>query len=259
VGKIDMVNEGKYIYCIIKTHGKPEHFGPMGIGGRGDEIYAICFNDVAAVVSNSPIKKYSVSRENLICHEGAIEEVMKTYTVLPVRFCTIAEDENKVKKILGKEHDRFLGLLKDMEGKKELGLKAVFKEGPIYKEILADFDEIRMEKEKMAKEPRSAHAHQKLMQIGKMVEAALEEEKGKCKETILSNLEPLALAVKTNNTYGERMIMNAAFLVEKTKEAAFDTKVNELADQYGDKITFKYVGTLPPFNFVNLTINVGEY
>ena len=254
-----MQTEGKYIYCIIETKGQPQQFGPIGIGGRGDEVYAICFDDVAAVVSNSPIKKYSVARENLIFHECAIEEVMKTHVVLPVRFCTIAEDENKVRKILEKEHDRFFSLLKGMEGKKELGLKAVFKEETIYKEILADFDEIRMEKEKMAKEPQSAHAHQKLMQIGKMVEAALEEEKGKCKETILSNLEPLALAVKTNNTYGERMIMNAAFLVEKTKETAFDQKVNELADKYGDKMTFKYVGTLPPFNFVNLTINVGEY
>ena len=254
-----MQAEGKYIYCIIETKGQPQQFGPIGIGGRGDEVYAICFDDMAAVVSNSPIKKYSVARENLIFHECAIEEVMKTYGVLPVRFCTIAEDENKVRKILEKEHDRFFSLLKDMEGKKELGLKAVFKEEAIYKEILADYDEIRMEKEKMAKEPPSAHAHQKLMQIGKMVEAALEEEKAKWKEELLSGLVPLALEVKTNNTYGERMILNAAFLVEKTNEAAFDMRVNELAEKYGDKMTFKYVGTLPPFNFVNLTINVGEY
>jgi hypothetical protein len=251
--------EGKYIYCIIKTKGQPEQFGPIGIGGRGDELYSICCDDIAAVVSNSPIKKYSVSRENLIFHECAIEEVMKTHTVLPVRFCTIAKDENKVRKILEKEHDRFSGLLGDMEGKKELGLKAVFKEETIYKEILADYDEIRMGKEKMAKEPQSAHAHQKLMQIGEMVEAALEEEKSKWKEDILSGLMPLALEVKANNTYGERMIMNAAFLVEKTKEAAFDIKVNELADKYGDKITFKYVGTLPPFNFVNIEIITGDY
>lgn len=254
-----MVMEGKYIYCIIGGKGKVEQFGPLGIGGRGDELYTICFDDIAAVVSNSPIKKYSVARENLIPHECAIEEVMKTHMVLPVRFCTIAEDENKVRKILEKEHDRFSGLLRDMEGKKELGLKAVFKEGAIYKDILSDYDEIRMEKEKIVKEPRSAHTHQKLMQIGKMVEAGLEEEKAKCKETILSSLEPLALEVKTNHTYGERMIMNAAFLVEKTKEAAFDQKVNEFADKYGDKITFKYVGTLPPFNFVNIEINTGDY
>jgi hypothetical protein len=91
------------------------------------------------------------------------------------------------------------------------------------------------------------------------VEAALEEEKAKWKEAILSRLAPLALEAKINNTYGERMIMNAAFLVEKVKEASFDQKVNELADQYTDKMTFKYVGTLPPFNFVNIEINTEDY
>ncbi len=70
----------------------------MGIGGRGDELYSICFNDIAAVVSNSPIIRYKVSRENTLAHEKAIEEVMKEYTVLPVRFATITEDEEKVKK-----------------------------------------------------------------------------------------------------------------------------------------------------------------
>ena len=228
----------------------------MGIGGRGDELYAICFDDIAAVVSDAPIKKYSVARENLIPHECAIEEVMKSYTVLPVRFATIAENEDKVRKILEKEHKRFTDLLKNMEDKKEIGLKAVFKEDIIYKDILANYDEIRIQKEKISKKPVREFV---LMEIGRQVEAALEEEKRKCREDILNSFANLVLEVKINNTYGERMILNAAFLVEKTKEAAFDLKVNELAEKYGDRIKFKYVGTVPPFNFVNLTINVGEY
>jgi hypothetical protein len=251
-----MQGEGKYIYCIIETKGKEERFGPLGIGGRGDELYAICFDDIAAVVSDAPIKKYSVARENLIPHECAIEEVMKSYTVLPVRFATIAENEDKVRKILEKEHKRFTDLLKNMEDKKEIGLKAVFKEDIIYKDILANYDEIRIQKEKISKKPVREFV---LMEIGRQVEAALEEEKRKCREDILNSFANLVLEVKINNTYGERMILNAAFLVEKTKEAAFDLKVNELAEKYGDRIKFKYVGTVPPFNFVNLTINVGEY
>jgi hypothetical protein len=54
------------------------------------------------------------------------------------------------------------------------------------------------------------------------------------------------------------MIINAAFLVEKDKEAEFDQKVQELDARYSDKIKFKYVGT-PPFNFVNLIIKTEEY
>jgi hypothetical protein len=97
------------------------------------------------------------------------------------------------------------------------------------------------------------------MEIGKMVEAALEKEKEIYKEDILSALSPLAIETKTNNTYGERMIINAAFLVEKQREVEFDQKVGELDAEYADLLKFKYVGTLPPFNFVNLVIETGEY
>jgi len=250
------IKEGKYIYCIIKSN-QSQSFGPLGIGERGDELYTVCFKDIAAVVSNSPIKKYPVARDNLIPHERAIEEVMKAYTVLPVRFCTITEDEEKVKKILEREYDEFLDLLKNMEGKKELGLKAIFKED-IYNHILEKHKEIKTLKEKLKGLP-SDKIYFERMEIGRMVETALEKEKESHKEDILNNLSSLAIETKTNNIYGERMIINAAFLVEKDKESEFDQKVQELDAKYGDVVKFKYVGTLPPFNFVNLVIETGEY
>lgn len=251
------MKEGKYIYCIIESN-EAQSFGPLGIGNKGDELHTVSFNDIAAVVSNSPIKKYPVSRENLIPHERAIEEVMKAYTVLPVRFATIAEDEDKVKKILEKEHDRFVDLLKNLEGKKELGLKTIFKEDVIYKDILERYEDIGVLKGKIAALSPEKTYYQR-MEIGERVKAALEKEKEKCKGDILNTLSPLAVEIKTNNTYGELMIINAAFLVEKHREAEFDQRVNELADKYGNKTKFKYVGTLPPFNFVNLVIETGKY
>ena len=264
--------EGKYIYCIIAIDNcEFLNFGPLGIGGRGDELYTISYKPegsgwasdspthktIAAVVSNSPIKKYSVAREYLIPHERAIEEVMKAYTVLPVRFATIAEDEKKVKTILEKDFDKILDLLEKMKGKIELGLKAIFKED-IYNYILKEYEEIRTLKEKLATLPFEKSYYQR-MEIGKMVETALEKEKANLKEDILNNLSPLALETKANNTYGERMIINVAFLVEKNREAEFDQKIQELGAKYEDKVKFKYVSTLPPFNFVNLVIETGKY
>ena len=225
----------------------------MGIGGRGDELYSICFNDIAAVVSNSPIIKYRVSRENTLAHEKAIEEVMKEYTVLPVRFATIAEDEEEVKKILEREYSKFKDLLNSMKDKKELGLKAIFKEDVIYKDILEKYKELRILKEKVAALPPEK-TYFKRAEIGEMVEAALQREKEIYKKDILDALSYLAAEVKTNSSYWELMIINAAFLVEKYKEAEFDQKVNELEAKYSSKIKLKYIGKVPPFNFVNLVV-----
>jgi hypothetical protein len=251
------VKEGKYIYCIIASN-EAESFGPMGVGGRRDELHTILYDDIAAVVSDSPVISYAVSRENMLAHEKAIEEIMKKYTVLPVRFCTIAQDEDKVKKILEKEHDRFVDLLKNIEGKKELGLKAIFKEDVIYKEIAENYEDIKSLKKALSSEP-PVKTYYLRVEVGRKVEAALQKEKDTYKEEILNTLSPLAQDTKVNTTYGELMIISAAFLVEDAKEAEFDQNVQVLDDKYGDKIRFKYVGTLPPFNFVNLVIETGKY
>ena len=248
---------GKYIYCIIESD-RPRSFGPLGIGGRGDELYMICFNGIAAVVSNSPIIKYSVSRENMLAHVKAIEEVMKEHHVLPVRFSTIAEDEEKIAKILEKEHDRFAELLKTMAGKTELSVIAIFKEDVIYKDITEKYQDIRTFKERIAGLPPEK-TRGPLMEIGRRVEAALHQERENYKEEILNTLTALSCDVKVMDNYGELMIIKAAFLVERCREEEFDRTVNELADKYVGKIRFKFVGTLPPFNFVNLVIETGNY
>ena len=248
------MEEGIYIYCIIESK-EPRHFDATGIGGRGDDVYTVFFQDIGAVVSKSPVKKYPVARENLIPHEQVIEEVMKTHTVLPVRFATIAENEEKVRLILEREYHRFVELLKNMEGKKELGLKILFKEDLVYREILEKYDAIRALKKKIAPLSPEKSYYQR-MEIGRMVETALQKEKESHKEDVLSRLSPLSEQVKTNNTYGDLMIVNAAFLVTKEKEKEFDTEVQGLADRFGDTVRFKYVGTLPPFNFVNLVISM---
>lgn len=250
------MKEGKYIYCVIQS-AEPETFGPLGIGDRGDEVYTICFKDISAVVSGSPIIKYSISRENMIPHEKVIEEVMKEHTVLPVRFCTIAEDEKEIKNILAKEYDKFKDLLRKFNGKRELGLKAIFKEDIIYKSILERYQGIRVLKEKLMTLPPDK-IYYKQVEIGRMVEDALQKEKELYKNVILNTLSPLSLDIKLNKIYGELMIINGAFLVEKSKEAEFDLQVQQLDEKYGNDVKFKYVGTLPPFNFVNLVINLGK-
>lgn len=248
--------EGRYMYCIIKSS-QSQSFGPLGIGERSDELYTVCFKDIAAVVSNSPIMNYSLSRQNLLSHETAIEQIMKKYAVLPIRFGTIAKDEQKVKKILEEECDSFKDLLKNLKDKKELGLKAIFKED-IYKDILEKYEDIKILKEKL-KNSSAEKTYYQRMEIGKMVEAALQKEREAYKYAISSLLSPLAEDVKLNNNYGEMMIINAAFLIDKKRETEFDQKIKELDEKYSDKIKFKYIGTVPPFNFVNLVIETGKY
>ena len=63
------------------------------------------------------------------------------------------------------------------------------------------------------------------------------------------------MAARANRPIGDRMILNAAFLVNRQDEHAFDERVKRLGTRY-DKLTFKYTGPWPPYNFVNIRLKL---
>jgi len=251
----EISKEGKYIYGIIR-HSGPLDYGPIGMGKRADLVYGINFNGITAIVSNSPVMVYEARRVNMIAHEKVLEEVMKQFTVLPVRFSTISEhhDDSGILKILEQDYKKFDDLLTKMDGKKELGLKILAHEEPIYEAIIEKYDEIRIMRGKLMNLPADK-THYQRMKIGEMVAEALKRETEGYKNNILSVLSPLAEDVKVNDNYGEMMVLNAAFLIKNNMEPDFDKAVYDLDAKLGSLMTFKYVGTLPPYNFVNLVIN----
>ncbi|NQT59130.1 MAG: GvpL/GvpF family gas vesicle protein [Bacteroidetes bacterium] len=251
---IDIENEGKYIYCIIASEFSRE-FDISGIGERGDTVYSICTNGIAAVVSTAPLKKYKTSRENLMTHEKVIEEVMRNHTTLPVRFATVAKHEDRVREILCKDTAQFKDLLAKFDNKKEYGLKVIFREDVIYNHILEKYEELKKLKKIILTLP-SEKSHYQRMKIGEMVESALKKEVELLRDEILKILSPLAVEVKMNSTFWEVMVINAAFLVENDHLEDFDCKIEDINTKYGELVRIKYVTVVPPFNFVNLRIQV---
>ncbi len=114
-----MVQEGKYIYCIIGAN-QDRYFGPIGVGGRGDEVLTIGYEDLGMVVSNHPLTEVDVIRENMLAHEKVIEEVMKEFNcVLPVRFGTVASNADEIRNMLDRRYREFKSLLRDMDHLKQ--------------------------------------------------------------------------------------------------------------------------------------------
>jgi hypothetical protein len=262
---VDLMEEGKYIYCIIETKAE-RNFGPIGIGGRGDEVTTLSHKDLSMVISNSPMTKYVVSRENLLTHERVIEEVMKEFTVLPVRFCTIASNADEIRNLLDRRYREFKNLLRDMDHKIELGTKGLWKNMDlIFKEIIKENHEIKKLKEKMQNDKgKKKFSSMKTsleakVEVGKLVEEALKEKKDKEAEKIEETLRRAAIDYKRNKTIGDEMFINAAFLIDRGREKEFDNIMEDLSEEYKDRIKFMYAGPLPPFNFVNIVIYPEEW
>lgn len=252
-----MPDEGKYLYGIIATD-EARNFGPIGIGGRGDEVGTIAYRDLSAVVSNSPMARYIVSKENLMAHERVMEQVMKEFTVLPVRFCTIAVNAEDIRRLLERRYLELKHLLRDLDGKVELGVKAFWRRMEIiFQEIVDENEEIKRLKAEVAEKP-SRHTHAQRIAIGRMVQTALEAKKGREGEEILAGLMRASVEYRPNRTVGDKMLLNAAFLVDRGHEKEFDDLMERLDLRYRDRIRFAYVGPVAPYNFVNITLHPEE-
>src|SRR3990170_7642376 len=252
-----MEKEGKYIYCIIGTK-QERNFGPIGIGS--DEVLTIGYDDLSMVVSNHPMTKFVVNRENMLAHEKVIEEVMQEFdSVLPVRFGTIASNADEIRNLLDRRYREFKNALRDMDHKVELGVKGIWiNMKNIFKEIEDKNKEIKSLKEKIQNDSGKKNIQAK-MEVGKMVQEALAKKKGKEAENIVDALRRTAFDHKLNKTVGDEMFMNAAFLVDKGREKEFDNIMDDLSNEYKDRIKFMYAGPLPVFNFVNIVIYPEEW
>jgi len=254
-----MESEGKYIYCIVGTK-QERNFGPIGIGGRGDDVLTIGYNDLSMVVSSHPITKFVVNRDNMLVHERVIEEVMKEFDgVLPVRFGTIASNADEIRNLLDRRYREFKSELLDADHKVELGVKGLWKNmDVIFKEIVDENKVIKRTKEDIQNDKNKKNIQAK-MEVGKMVEKALEKKKEKEAERIVDVLRRTAFDYKLNKTIGDEMFMNAAFLVDKGREKEFDNIMDDLSRKYMDRTKFMYVGPMPVFNFANIVIYPEEW
>ncbi len=248
-----MTREGQYIYAIIETD-REVNFGPVGIGGEKNQVYTMVHNGLGVVISDSPVMQYPVTRANTMAHQSVMEAVMKEYPMLPVRFGTVSEGLAPIReKLLTERRSELAETLRYMRGKIELGIKAIWIDmQPVFDEIVARNKEISRLRDRLLK--RRGGVQRDQVQLGEMVKKALENWKQQQETATLKPLEGLWIEQKLNSHFGDQMIANAAFLVEREKEEAFDTAVEKISLKYAEKMKLKYVGPIPPCNFVEIVV-----
>jgi hypothetical protein len=244
---------GKYVYCIIRLD-RAREFGDIGIGG-GQRVYTVHHQELAAVVSDTPIVIYDPTRENVLAHEFVNETVMREYTVIPMSFGTVFRSEDDVSELLRSTHGAFTDVLEKMQDKIEFGLKVLWDRDKVMAEIEQENDEIRRLKDEITRNAASSTYFAR-MQLGRLVEGAMEEASNRFVTDVHEALRPVAVASRSNKVIGDRMILNAAFLVERRREKEFDEKVKDVSRRYENTLNFKYTGPWPPYNFVNIKLKL---
>jgi hypothetical protein len=245
-------SRGKYVYCIIEA-AEPLRFGPVGIGADPSEVYTVHYKDLAAVVSDAPLEVLDSTRENVLAHERVNETVMREHTVIPMSFGTVFKTREDIIELLRSAYEAFRDVLSKMLNKLEFGLKVLWDRDQAVREVESEDEDIsRLKKEISGQKGPTYFAR---MQYGRLVDAALHARSERYVAAVLDELRDVSVASRINKPIGDKMIMNAAFLISRDQEQAFDARVKSIASRF-DKLTFKYTGPWPPYNFVNIRLKL---
>ncbi len=245
-------HEGKYVYCVIKSE-RPLSFGLLGIGPEPGEVHTVHFRDIAAIVSNTPMVVQDPTRDNVLAHQRVNETVMQHHTVIPMSFGTVFKTHDDIMELLRSAYEAFTDVLNKMQDKFEFGLKVLWDREQMVREIEVEDEDIRRLKGEISTQKGSTYFAR--MQYGRLIDAALQARSERYVTEIFEALRNVSVASRSNKPIGDRMIMNAAFLVGRQLEDAFDARVKDIGQRY-DKLTFKYTGPWPPYNFVNIRLKL---
>lgn len=245
--------QGQYLYCVIAGD-TPQTFDVDGIGGLGDAVYTLPLEGLSAVVSRSPEAEYDSTRRNLTAHMRVLETVMADHTIVPIRFGSVAPNEETVYDTLLKpQREAIRALLAELDGRVEMGLKVFWMEGVLYAEVLSDRPDIAQLRDKLlGRSPEETYYER--VKVGELMDAAVTEKRDREARALLEHVGPLAHRTKRLDALGEQTVLNAALLIGRSKIDALEERVAQLDGDNGERLLFKLVGPTAPYNFVDLAL-----
>ncbi|SHN23290.1 GvpL/GvpF family gas vesicle protein [Gracilibacillus kekensis] len=247
---------GIYIFCGIQTDVK-EDFGNILLENEERPTFTIHYKDAAMIAVKVPMKIYHPDKENLMMHQNLISKVMaEKDTVIPISFGNVFHSVEDVEILLENLYPQLEELFPAIKGKMELGLKVIGKTDWLKSEVHAS-EKVEKLTEQLRGKTEDAGYYERI-QLGGAAQEIFSSISKEIEQEVYTPLESSAEASKINDPVGEKMLLNASFLVDRNKETVFDQLVNEAHEKWKDKVDFKYSGPWPAYNFVNIRLTVEE-
>jgi hypothetical protein len=236
-----------YVYGVVSSTTQP---GGTGVGSRPVEL--VPGGDVAALASAVPADEFGEAslRERLNDrawlertareHEETLERALAATAVIPFRLCTVYESRDGLRDFLAAHGPALADLLRRLDGRVELGVKAYFAKPP------KDAEEPQSGREYLLRRQREREAAEDAAHFKVECALASHERLAAAAEQARANPpQPPELSGRT-----EEMLLNGAYLVPRDDRRLADA-VAELETLYGPRgVTYEVTGPWPPYNFV---------
>jgi hypothetical protein len=269
--EVDESALGLYLYGIVRANVRLSGDLP-GVDSRR-HVFVIEGNELAAVVSSVPLVEFGEEplRENLNdvtwleekarAHEGILEALLESATVVPTRLCTIFHDERQVREMMSREAPALLDALERLEGKAEWGVKVFAERGALERAAERQASEgaeegpISRGAAYMERRRREARARENAEEIADGWAQAIHERLARCAaEALLNPLQRRELS-----GHDGEMLLNGVYLVEDEEVERLRELASELGEEYRERrVEVQLTGPWPAYNFVKSSIEAAR-
>lgn len=235
-----------YVYGIASSSHPALPEGMEGIGRPACPVRILKSGELAAIVSDAP-EDLKPKRRDLLAHQNVLSEAGAAGSVLPMRFGSLAPDDETVTSVLGERADHYLERLRTLDGKVEYNVKASHHEQAVLHQVLAENPELRAMVE--ANQRQGGGTHEQKLQLGEMVTSNVRAREQSDAVEVRRALEPAAEAV-ADGPESSGWLANISFLVNRKSAEGFLSAVEELRATQ-PHLDLRVHGPLPPYSFVD--------
>jgi len=251
-----------YLYAIVQATATPQpqaELDTVGPGLSDTPLQRIVQDGLAAVVSvwhpTHNEAALAADEADVWRHEQVIEALMERGPTLPVRFGTILADAVRVQELLAARREAFGVDLAHVAGRVDMGLRVMWSPPPpaqVDEPPLRPFDQAQgsqAEDSAGSSAGPGRHYLQRLVIQQRREDAVRAQGKALAAE-LNARLQPLAADVHMQVLQSERLLLSAAYLVEKASLEAFRSQIEALRRTY-PSLSFLASGPWPAYHFVS--------
>jgi Gas vesicle synthesis protein GvpL/GvpF. len=247
---------GIYLFGAIPEEVPQQQLGTVKIDSEERSLYTIHYRNIAIVAAKVPLKIYPPKKEYLLAHEKVVNDMMKQFSVIPMSFGNVVQTEADVQILLNKLYPQFIAIFPRIANKIEVGLRVIGRREWLELEIRNEGG-ISQAVNRIAEKSSEAAFYDRI-KIGELAQQFITAKRQQLTEQVYMPLAQLAASAKLNDPVSERLLLNAAFLIDKADELKFDERVNVLYEEWKDYTEFKYTGPWPPYNFIHIKLQIED-
>lgn len=219
-------------------------------GVAGERVRVVGLGDVAALVSELPGGELVGLPAEVRAHAGVLDTVASTVGVLPMRFGTAVPDVDAIEEAVPAERlDGYAEHLRSLAGAVQFTVRAQYVEQTVLAELVNEEPEIRELREATRDQPEDATYYARI-RLGELVVKGFDRKREADAARLVDAIAPFALELRQRETGQVDDVVEAAALVGRDKQEAFEDALDALAARTADRIVFRLVGPQAPYDFV---------